>query len=163
MISQDLTTFLCSPYPQDTADLVQQAILYDELEDLIKQALLFDLTEELTSISQEGPRLAIPQDSSTDSASLALSGMIRSLVKRELSHAEGKKALRLPVEGEPFSNAKRNGAGSLKRSFDSISQVSGFGGMHQSSYGGENRGGENLPFTFETLFPAIARGLRSTK
>jgi hypothetical protein len=49
-----------------------------------------------------------------------------------------------------------------KRSFDSISRGSGFGGMHRGFGGSSNRSGDNLTFTFESLFPAIARGLRST-
>lgn len=62
----------------------------------------------------------------------------------------GRKSFRLP-EGRPLLR---------KRTFDSISRNSGFGNSH--SWGSSGRTGHNnLSFTFESLFPAIARGLRS--
>lgn len=47
-----------------------------------------------------------------------------------------------------------------KRTFDSISRNTGFGSTNRNSWA--SSGNDHLAFTFESLFPAIARGLRST-
>lgn len=138
---------------------LDDAALYNDLEDYLDQSVLSNLASDSTS-SEELPLPRLHFFSHTPSDTLSLRDLLRSAVRSELKHLRGRKAVR-SSEGEQL--LKRSGGEVLKRSFDSISRSSGFGGMHRGSWGGMSRNGENLTFTFESLFPAIARGLRSAK
>jgi hypothetical protein len=96
-----------------------------------------------------GRRRFVPTNSPT------LVNLLRTVVRKEL------RTLGFASPPAPAAN-RASPFRSGKRSFDSISRGSGFGGMHRSFGGSSNRSGDNLTFTFESLFPAIARGLRST-
>ncbi|XP_076472702.1 uncharacterized protein LOC143302075 [Babylonia areolata] len=143
---------------------LDKAILYKELEDLqdvVDHAILADMihqaSDDPSSAEEEDPQFSDPLGL-TNNNNLLLSSLLRSALRDDIQQLTGRKLPSSPQlpEGAPLS--KRNG---LKRGFDSISQNSGFG-MHRGSYGAGNSGDENLTFTFESLFPAIARGLRSS-
>ncbi|KAL8601380.1 hypothetical protein ACOMHN_042384 [Nucella lapillus] len=130
---------------------LDQEILFKELQDLqnvVDQAIFPDQAYE-----DSGSRSSEEHLSNMD----LLNAVLKSAINSEAQDFTGNRKL-MPLPGGR-EIMKRFG---FKRGFDSISQNSGFG-MHRGSFGGNSGNGENLTFTFESLFPAIARGLRSAK
>ncbi|KAK7093559.1 hypothetical protein V1264_007285 [Littorina saxatilis] len=162
---------------------MDEAAAYSELEDLLHEAILSDLDADsppLETLHHSRPHFFrnAPPQTPTDTPTLRdlmRSALRTDMVARksydvldgtqllkqggELSEDEGEALLKRALQGGKLS--QKNGGDMSKRSFDSISRSSGFGGMNRGSWGG-GRQGDNLTFTFESLFPAIARGLRSS-
>ncbi|XP_076451458.1 uncharacterized protein LOC143287375 [Babylonia areolata] len=148
--------------------------LYDSLHQALSEAILQDMASDTSRLASLRHLPAIPRPhffprTPTDTPSLA--DLMRSALQPQPQNFRpGSQTFPLPAEEGKQPPArkeaevawKKQGREARKRSFDSISRSSGFG-LQRGSWGGGPRYSDNLTFTFESLFPAIVRGLRSIR